>query len=152
MNARTIEKSLNQNLLIHKYVIALAHAFLWLAALSLAAFAHLSTWFDSKEALLLSTLVAYCAYLCESGLGTWRVAASKSDYFLNFKKAAMWKWVWLNALVNTAISVLYWFLPCWELVVGVIFTAGWQKYIDGRIPPRLAATELPIDGNVFVEK
>jgi len=26
-----------------------------------------------------------------------------------------------------------------------ILTAGWQKYMDGRIPPRLQATAVKID-------
>lgn len=65
----------NVNRFIHKYVIAAAHAILWLAALSLAAYFHLDHGYSAAEALLGSTLMAYCAYVCESGLGTWRVAA-----------------------------------------------------------------------------
>ena len=64
----------NVNRFIHKYVIAAAHAILWLAALSLAAYFHLGHGYSAAEALLGSTLMAYCAYVCESGLGTWRVA------------------------------------------------------------------------------
>lgn len=141
-----------QNQFIHKYVIAANHAFLWIAALSLAGFAHLSSWFDSHEALLLSTLVAYCAYLCESGLGTWRVATSQSLHFINFRKAAMWKWIWLNVAVNICLSCLFLLHPSWVWIMAVIFTAGWQKYIDGRIPPRIQATMIPISGNTFKAK
>ena len=79
------ENSIKQNLFIHKYIIALNHAFLWVSALSLAGFFHVSPWFEHKEALLLSTLVAYSAYLCESGLGTWRVATMIPVTNNNFK-------------------------------------------------------------------
>lgn len=147
-----VDKARSINKFIHRYVIALNHAFLWVAALSLAGFAHLSSWFTSHEALLLSTLIAYCAYLCESGLGTWRVAASQSEYFINFRKAAMWRWVWLNVIVCTIISLLFLHHPSWIWIIGVIFVAGWQKYMDGRIPPRLQATMLPVTGNKYISK
>lgn len=146
------DKALLQNKFIHKYVIAANHAFLWVAALSLAGFTHLSSWFTHHEALLLSTLVAYCAYLCESGLGTWRVAASQSLHFINFRKAAMWRWVWLNAAVNVTLSALFLIYQSWIWIVAVIFTAGWQKYMDGRIPPRLQATMIPLTGNTYKAK
>lgn len=146
------ETALRQNGFIHRYVIAANHAFLWVAALSLAGFAHLSPWFTHHEALLVSTLVAYCAYLCESGLGTWRVAASQSLHFINFRKAAMWKWIWLNVAVNAALSVMFLLWPSWIWIVAVIFTAGWQKYMDGRIPPRLQATMVPLTGNTYQSK
>lgn len=151
MNAAE-HKALTENLFIHRYVIAANHAFLWVAALSLAGFTHLSPWFTHHEALLLSTLVAYCAYLCESGLGTWRVAASQSLYFIDFHKAAMWRWIWLNVAVNIAMAVLFLSYPSWIWIVAVIFTAGWQKYMDGRIPPRLQATMIPLSGNTFTAK
>lgn len=143
------DKPLKENLFIHKYVIAINHAFLWIAALSLAGFTHLSPWFDHHEALLLSTLVAYCAYLCESGLGTWRVAASQSLHFINFRKAALWKWIGLNVCVNVSLAFLFLWHPSWVWIVAVIFTAGWQKYMDGRIPPRLQSTMIPLTGNTF---
>lgn len=148
----SVEKALRQNEFIHRYVIAANHAFLWVAALSLAGFVHLSPWFDGHEALLLSTLVAYCAYLCESGLGTWRVAASKSDRFINFRRAAMWRWIWLNVVVNVIISLLFLHFQSWLLIAAVIFTAGWQKYMDGRIPPRLQDTMIALSGNTFKAK
>ena len=53
----------NVNRFIHKYVIAAAHAILWLAALSLAAYFHLDHGYSAAEALLGSTLMAYCAYV-----------------------------------------------------------------------------------------
>lgn len=145
-------RALDANLFIHKYVIAIAHACLWVAALSLAGFVHTSSWFTPTEALLLSTLVAYCAYLCESGLGTWRVAASSSTHLINFRRAAMWRWIWLNVAVNVAISILFLIHPSWLWIVGVIVTAGWQKYMDGRIPPRLQATMVPVEGNIYKAK
>lgn len=134
---------------IHKYIIAANHAFLWVAALSLAGFAHLSSWFTPHEALLISTLVAYCAYLCESGLGTWRVAASADNSFINFRKAGLWKWIWLNVATNILISILFLLHPSWIWIMAVIFTAGWQKYMDGRIPPRLQATMIPLTNNTY---
>lgn len=140
---------IDQNLFIHKYIIALNHAFLWITALSLAAFFHVSPWFDHKEALLYSTMVAYSAYLCESGLGTWRVATSETQNFINFKKAALWKYIWLNFFVNVVWAILFLIFPSWYFIVAVIFTAGWQKYMDGRIPPRLQATMIPVSGNTF---
>ena len=143
---------LEKNLFIHKYIIALNHAFLWIAALSLAGFFHVSPWFDHKEALLFSTLVAYSAYLCESGLGTWRVATSQTQYFINFKKAALWKFVWLNFFMNVGCAVLFLLFPSWYLILAVIFIAGWQKYMDGRIPPRLEATMIPVIQNTFKAK
>lgn len=143
------QRALHSNEYIHRYIIAANHAFLWVAALSLAGFFHVSPRFTPHQALLLSTLVAYCAYLCESGLGTWRVAASQSNFFINFKKAAMWRWVWLNAGVNVVLSLLFIWHPSWIWIVAVIFTAGWQKYMDGRIPPRLQDTMIPITNNKF---
>ncbi len=59
----------NVNRFIHKYVIAAAHAILWLAALSLAAY-----------------------------------------------------------------------YPEWWILLLIILNAGWQKYMNGRIPPRLQET------------
>lgn len=146
------QKAHAENRFIHKYVIAFNHAFLWIAALSLAGFSHVSPIFHHYQALLVSTLVAYCAYLCESGLGTWRVAASQSLSFINFHKAALWPWIWLNIAVNVALAVAFWLWPSWWLILAVIFTAGWQKYMDGRIPPRLQATMVPLSGNVYVSK
>lgn len=148
-SAADVAKPLQENEFVHKYVIAANHAFLWVAALSLAAFVHVSPWFDHHEALLLSTLVAYCAYLCESGLATWRVAASSSSKFINFRKAALWKWVWLNVACNCLFATMFLLHPSWVWILCVIATAGWQKYMDGRIPPRLQATMIPIVGNTF---
>lgn len=37
-----LQKALSTNQFIHRYLIAVNHAFLWVAALSLAGFAHLS--------------------------------------------------------------------------------------------------------------
>ena len=143
------EKALYQNMFIHKYLIAVNHAFLWISALSLAGFFHVSPWFEHKEALLFSTLVAYSAYLCESGLGTWRVATSQTLHFINFKKAALWKYVWLNFFLNVCWSILFLIFPEWYIILAVIFTAGWQKYMDGRIPPRLEATMIPVEGQTY---
>ena len=143
------EKALAENEFIHKYVIAFNHAFLWIAALSVAGFFHVSPWFSHHEALLFSTLAAYTAYLCESGLGTWRVATSNTTYFINFKKGALWKYVWLNSFVNISWAVLFLIYPQWYLILAVIFTAGWQKYMDGRIPPRLQSTMVPANGAVY---
>ena len=140
-----LEKALRQNAFIHKYVIAVDHALLWVAALSLAAFFHLSEAFSRPEALLFSTLVAYCAYLCESGLETLKVAASGSLYEYDFRKAGLWKWIALNVAVNVMLSLLFLSDPSWVYLVLIILTAGWQKYMDGRIPPRLQATQRKIN-------
>lgn len=145
-------KALKSNEFIQRYIIALNHAFLWIAALSLAGFFHVSEWFDPKEALLASTLVAYCAYLCESGLGTWRVATSENLFFINFQKAALWRFVWLNVGLNIFFAVCFIKQPSWLWIIAVIFTAGWQKYMDGRIPPRLLKTKLPLTGNTYKSK
>lgn len=98
---------------------------------------------------MFSTLVAYSAYLCESGLGTWRVATSQTQYFINFRKAALWKFVWLNFFMNVSFAILFLIYPSWYLILAVIFTAGWQKYMDGRIPPRLQSTMIPVSGQTF---
>ncbi|MDE6444595.1 MAG: hypothetical protein K2K64_09305 [Muribaculaceae bacterium] len=142
-----LEKALRQNGFIHKYVMAIIHALLWVAALSFAAFFHLSSSFNHHQALLLSTLVAYGAYLFESILGTVKEAAAASSYSLDFKKAALWKWIIVNILVNTLWSVLFLYDPSWIYLVLIILTAGWQKYMDGRIPARLQSTakQLPIE-------
>ena len=140
-----LEKALRQNAFIHKYVIAVDHALLWVAALSLAAFFHLSEAFSRPEALLFSTLVAYCAYLCESGLETLKVAASGSLYEYDFRKAGLWKWIALNVAFNVMLSLLFLSDPSWVYLVLIILTAGWQKYMDGRIPPRLQATQRKIN-------
>lgn len=141
---KIVQKALRQNEFIHKYVIAIDHALLWIAALSFAAFFHLSPAFDASEALLLSTLVAYGAYLCESGLGTLKTAASESAYSLDFRKAGMWQWIGLNIAVNLTLSLLFLSNPTWYYLVLIILTAGWQKYMDGRIPPRLMASRQKI--------
>lgn len=133
------------NVFIHKYVIAVAHAVLWLAALSLAAFFHLEKDFTHAEALLGSTLMAYCAYVCESGLGTWRVAAGAGDVSIDFRRAGLWRWVAVNVLVAVLLSWLFLGNPTWWLLVLIILNAGWQKYMNGRIPPRLQATFKPIE-------
>lgn len=101
---KDIEKALRQNKFIHKYVMAIVHALLWVAALSFAAFFHLSDSFSHDEALLFSTLVAYGAYLCESGLGTVKEAAVATMSELDFRKAGLWKWIALNIAVNTMLS------------------------------------------------
>ena len=137
------KRALNQNLFIHKYIMAIDHALLWVAALSFAAFFHLSPDFSKAEALLFSTLVAYGAYICESGLETLKTAASSSLYHMDFQKAGLWKWIGLNIMVNTILSILFLSNPSWVYLVMIIFTAGWQKYMDGRIPPRLLATQQP---------
>lgn len=144
---KKIQKALRQNEIIHSYVMAVVHALLWIAALSFAAFFHLSDSFSHDEALLFSTLVAYGAYLCESGLGTVKEAAAATMSELDFKKAGLWKWIVLNIAVNTGLSVLFILHPSWIYLVLIILTAGWQKYMDGRIPPRLKATARPLKLN-----
>ncbi|MDE6827003.1 MAG: hypothetical protein K2J18_09600 [Paramuribaculum sp.] len=139
-----MEKAIRQNEFIHKYVIAIDHALLWIAALSFAAYFHLSQDFTGSEALLFSTLVAYGAYLCESGLETLKTAVSLSTYQLDFRKAGLWKWIALNIAVNIILSLLFLSSPSWIYLVLIILTAGWQKYMDGRIPPRLQATAKQI--------
>lgn len=146
-----IEGHIKTNIFIHKYIISLNHAFLWIAALNLAGFFHISPWFDRKEALLCSTLVAYSAYLCESGLGVWRVSARQSLYFINYRKASLWKYVWLNFFINAGFAVVFIFYPSWIFLLAIIFTAGWQKYMDGVIPSRLEETMMPVTGQVFKE-
>lgn len=135
-----VAKALKQNLLIHRYLMAIDHALLWIAALSFAAFFHLSPAFSKAEALLFSTLVAYAAYLFESGLETLKTAAASSLYALDFRKASLWKWIGVNMIVNLILSILFLNNPSWYYLVPIILTAGWQKYMDGRIPPRLQAT------------
>lgn len=142
-----IERALHQNMIISNYVMAIVHALLWVAALSFAAFFHLSKSFSHDQALLFSTLVAYGAYLCESGLGTVKEAAATSMSDLDFKKAGLWQWIALNILVNTTLSLLFLSNPSWIFLILIILTAGWQKYMDGRIPPRLQATARPLTFN-----
>lgn len=138
------EKALRQNQFIEKYIMAIDHALLWVAALSIAAFFHLSPEFSKSEALLFSTLVAYGAYLCESGLATLKTAVSLSSYHLDFRKAGLWKWIFLNIATNLTLSLLFLSNPSWIYLVLIILTAGWQKYMDGRIPPRLQSTKIHI--------
>lgn len=125
---------------IHKYVIAAAHAILWLAALSLAAYFHLDHGYSAAEALLGSTLMAYCAYVCESGLGTWRVAAAAGDVRIDFRKAGLWGWIVVNIAVAITLSLLFLKYPELWILLLIILNAGWQKYMNGRIPPRLQET------------
>ncbi|MDE6555419.1 MAG: hypothetical protein K2K55_00470 [Duncaniella sp.] len=139
-----IAKALRQNKVIHTYILAITHALLWVAALSFAAFFHLSDSFSHDQALLFSTLVAYGAYLFESGLGTVKEAAIATMSQLDFRKAGLWKWIGLNILVNTVLSILFLSDPSWGYLILIILTAGWQKYMDGRIPPRLHATAQPL--------
>lgn len=139
-----IEKALRQNEFIHRYVIAIDHALLWVAALSFAAYFHLSEAFTHDQALLLSTLVAYGAYLFESALGTVKEAAISTMSELDFRKAGLWKWIALNIAVNAGLSFLFLSDPSWIYLILIILTAGWQKYMDGRIPPRLQSTAKPL--------
>lgn len=147
-----LSKALRQNMLIHKYVMALDHALLWIAALGLAAYFHVSDSYSAHEALLFSTLVAYGAYLFESGLNTLRVAASSSEYYLDFRKAGMWGWIGLNIAVTAFLSLLFLNDPEWIYLILIILTAGWQKYMDGRIPPKLLATRRPWNNVKKTEK
>ncbi|MBD5213332.1 MAG: hypothetical protein HDS75_00735 [Bacteroidales bacterium] len=141
---KDVAKAVVQSKLIHRHVIAIDHALLWVAALSFAAYFHLAPEFTRAEALLLSTLVAYGAYLCESALGTLRVAASGYAYSYDFRRAGMWRWIALNIAVNAVLSLLFLRDPSWVWLLLIILTAGWQKYMDGRIPPRLQATGVRI--------
>lgn len=141
---KSIEKALRQNEFVHRYLMAIDHALLWVAALSFAAYFHLSDSYNHDQALLFSTLVAYGAYLCESALGTVKEAAISTMSELDFRRAGMWKWIALNIAVNTGLSFLFLSDPSWIYLVLIILTAGWQKYMDGRIPPRLQATAKPL--------
>lgn len=143
----SVNKAIRQNAFISKYVVALDHALLWIAALNLAAYFHVSESYSTHEALLFSTLVAYGAYLCESGLETLKVACSESLCDLNFRKAGLWHWIAMNILVNVVLSVLFLSDPNWIYLTLIILTAGWQKYMDGRIPPRLKSTQEPLTFN-----
>lgn len=140
VSQQQIDAALHRNMTIERYVMAIDHALLWVAALSFAAYFHLSPAFSHDQALLLSTLVAYGAYLCESGLGTLKEMVASVNYDLDFRKAAMWHWIALNIAVNTVLSLLFLRDPCWIYLVLIILTAGWQKYMDGRVGPRLHAT------------
>ena len=82
---KSLNRGLRQNKIIHSYVMAV------------------------DQALLLSTLVAYGAYICicESGLGTMKEASSASQYDLDFRKAGLWKWIGLNIAVNATLSLLF---------------------------------------------
>lgn len=144
-NITYTDSALKQNKFIHNYLMAVIHALLWVAALSFAAYFHLSTSFSHDDALLFSTLVAYGAYLCESVLSTVKEAAAATSYRLDFKKAGLWNWILLNIGVNLTLSLLFLSNPTWIYLVLIILTAGWQKYMDGLIPPRLQKTRLPID-------
>lgn len=124
--------------------MAAVHALLWIAALSFAAFFHLSDSFTHEQALLFSTLVAYGAYLCESALGTVKEAAAATMSELDFRRAGLWRWIAFNVAVNTVLSFLYLYNPSWIYFILIILTAGAQKYMDGRIAPRLQATARPI--------
>ena len=140
-----LRKAIARNHFIHARMIAVIHALLWVAALSFAAFFHLAPSFNKAEALLCSTLVAYGAYICESVLSTLNAAAGLSLYRLDFCKAGLWRWIALNILVCITISILFLYHPSWIYLLGVIFTAGWQKYMDGRIVPRLRATATKLN-------
>lgn len=138
-------KAVKVNRFIHRYMIAIIHALLWIAALSLAAYFHVSPHFEHHEALLFSTLSAYGAYLCESVLSTVNVMAQSSGYSLDCRRAGMWGWIVLNIWVNTILSMLFLHCHHWIFIVPVILTAGWQKYMDGRIPVRLMSTRKPLN-------
>ena len=145
MSPGQVEKAMRQNEFLHKYIMALDHALLWVAALSFAVFFHVSSDFTKVEALLFSTLVAYGAYLCESGLETLKPMASLSSCHLDLKKAGLWHWIALNIVINLVLSLLFLSNPSWIYLVMIILTAGWQKYMDGRIPPRIQATSRPVN-------
>ena len=142
-----VDKAVRRNAFIHKYIMAIDHALLWIAALSLAAYFHLSSDYTRSEALLFSTLVAYGAYLCESGLETLKTTVANPFYRLDYRRAGLWKWIGLNISVNIGLSLLFLSDPQWAFLILIILTAGWQKYMDGRIPPRLTATRVPINPN-----
>lgn len=135
-------KALSITMFMKKYAMAADHALLWISALSFAAYFHLSPAYSKPEALLFSTLVAYGAYLCESGLETLKTAIANSNYELDFRKAGLWRWIGLNICINAALSFLFLRNPEWIYLILIIITAGWQKYMDGRIPPRLESTRI----------
>lgn len=141
---KEVESALRTDRFIHRHVIAVAHALLWVSALSLAAFFHLSPDFSPKEALLFSTLCAYCAYLFESLLATVNVMAQSTLFELQYRKSGLWGWIAVNACVNGALSVLFLYWPHWIVIMAIIFTAGWQKYMDGRLPVRLMDSRIPL--------
>lgn len=138
-------RALQGNRFIHRYMIAVIHALLWVAALSLAAYFHVSPAYGKEEALLFSTLSAYGAYLCESLLATVNVMAESSGYTLEYRRAGLWGWICVNISVNVALSLAFLRCPHWIFIVLIILTAGWQKYMDGRIPVRLMSTRKPIE-------
>ena len=140
-----LRKAIARNHFIHTRMIAVIHALLWIAALSFAAFFHLSPAFSKAQALLGSTLVAYGAYICESVLSTLNAASGLSLYHLDFRKAGLWKWIALNILTCGILSVFFLSTPSWLFLLAVILTAGWQKYMDGRIVPRLRATATKLN-------
>ena len=86
--------------------------------------------------------MAYCAYVCESGLGTWRVAAAASDVRIDFRKAGLWGWIVVNIAVAITLSLLFLKYPEWWILLLIILNAGWQKYMNGRIPA--FAGNLPV--------
>ena len=139
-NDEISKKCIRQNTFINRYIMAIDHALLWVAALSLAAYFHLSEDYSRPKALLFSTLVAYGAYLCESALGTVKAASALTEHYLDFRKSGLWGWIGLNIVVNIVLSLLFLHYESWIFLVLIILTAGWQKYMDGRIPPRLKAT------------
>lgn len=137
------ERALRSNRFINRYMIAVIHALLWIAALSLAAYFHVSPDFDRAQALLFSTLSAYGAYLCESVLATVNVMSESSEFSLDFRRAGLWGWIVINICVNVILSLMFLASQHWVYIILIILTAGWQKYMDGRIPPRLISTRKP---------
>ncbi len=138
------KKALASNSFIHSYMIAIIHALLWIAALSIAAFFHLCPEFSHAEALLYSTLSAYGAYLCESVLSMVNAMSQSTEYDLNFRRAGLWGWILLNLCCNILWSFLFLKYQSWIFLILIILTAGWQKYMDGRVPVRLMSTRKPL--------
>lgn len=131
-----------QNRRIHRYIIPMAHACLWIAALSMAGFIHTCKLYSASTVLLLCTWCAYIAYLCESGLVRWRVAAALTFHDLDFRGSSMCRYVWISFLLQVLFTVIFVYTSSDVWILPVIGVAGWQKYIDGRSAVRLAATKI----------
>ena len=55
-------------------------------------------------------------------------------------KTGLWGWIIVNIAVAITLSLLFLKYPEWWILLLIILNAGWQKYMNGRIPPRLQET------------
>ena len=70
----------------------------------------------------------------------WAHGAWRPLPVIDFRQAGLWGWIIVNIAVAITLSLLFLKYHEWWILLLIILNAGWQKYMNGRIPPRLQET------------